>query len=60
MLKILIVFKKLSYIDDNDVLYDSFTLLFSEIYLCELNILFTFHYMIFKSEDELNIKRRQL
>ena len=28
----------------------------AEIYLCELNILFTFHYMIFKSELELYIK----
>ena len=55
MFKILIVLKKLSFMDNNDILYDSFTLLFTEIYLCELNILLTVHY-IFKSEDELSIK----
>ena len=29
---------------------------FAEIYMCELNILLTFHYMIFKSEHDFNIK----
>ena len=42
--------------DNDDILYDSFTLLCSKIYMCELNILLTFHYMIFKSELELNVK----
>ena len=28
----------------------------AEIYLCELNILLTFHYLIFKSEHGFNIK----
>ena len=56
MFKILIVLKKLSFMDNDDILYHSFTLLFAEIYLCEFNILLTFHYMIFKSEYELNIK----
>ena len=56
MFKILIVLKKLSFMDNNDFLYDSFTFFFTEIYLCELNILLAFHYIIFKSEDELNIK----
>ena len=32
---------------------------FAEIYLCELNILLTFHYLIFKSEHDFNIKWRQ-
>ena len=46
--------------DNNDIIYDSFTLLFAVIYLCELDILFTFHYMIFKSELLLFIKWTQL
>ena len=29
---------------------------FAEIYLCELDILLTFHYMIFKSEHDFNTK----
>ena len=45
--------------DNNDIIYDSFTLLFCEIYLCELNILLRFHYLILKSEHDLNIKWRQ-
>ena len=56
MFKILIVLKKLSFMNNIDILYESFTLLLTEIYLCELIILLTFHYMIFKSEYELNIK----
>ena len=35
--------------DNNDILYDSFSC-FAEICMCELNVLITFHYMIFKSE----------
>ena len=38
--------------DNNDTLYDSF----AEIYLYELNILLTFHYLIFKSEHDFNTK----
>ena len=29
---------------------------FAEIYMCELNILLMFHYLIFKSEHDFNIK----
>ena len=32
---------------------------FADIYLCELNILLTFHHLIFKSEHDFNIKWRQ-
>ena len=56
MFKILIVLEKLIFMDNNDIIYDSFALLFAEIYLCELNILLTFHYLIFKSEHDFNIK----
>ena len=56
MLKSLIILNKLIFMDNNDNPYDSFTLLFAEIYMCALNILLTFHYMIFKSEQELNIE----
>ena len=55
MFKILIVLKKL-------ILWTmtSFTnhlrFFFAEIYLCELDVLLAFHYMIFKSELELSIK----
>ena len=59
MFKILIVLKKLIFMDNNDIIYDSFTYSFAEIYLCELNILLTFHYLIFKSEHDFNIKWRQ-
>ena len=52
MFKIIIVLKKLIFMDNNDILYDSF----AEIYLCELNILLKFHYLIFKSEHDFNIK----
>ena len=37
-------FKEIIFMDNNDTLYDSFTLLFAEIYLCELNILLTFKF----------------
>ena len=43
MFKTFIVLKKLIFMDNNDILYDSFTLLFAEIYLCELNVLLTLH-----------------
>ena len=59
MFKILIVLKKLIFMDNNDIIYDSFTLLFPEIYLCYLNILLTFHHLIFKSEHDFNMKWRQ-
>ena len=49
-------FKAINLLDNNDILYDSSTLLFAEIFLCELNILLTFHYMVFMSELELYIK----
>ena len=47
---------KLIFMDNNGILYDSFTYSFADIYLCELNILLTFHYLIFKSERDFNIK----
>ena len=56
MFKILIVLKKEIFMDNNDIPYDSFTLLFfAKIYI-ELDILPTFHDMIFKSDLELYIK----
>ena len=56
MISILIVLKEYIFIDNNDIIYDSFTFLFSEIYLREYDILLMFHCMIFKSELELYIK----
>ena len=52
-------FKGINFMDNNDILHDYVTF-FAEIYLCGLNIPLTFHYMIFKSEQELNIKLTQL
>ena len=49
MLKVLLVLKEFIFMDNNDILYYSFTLISAEIYLYELDILLTFHYMIFKS-----------
>ena len=56
MFKILNVLKKLIFIDNNDIIYAHLRYSFAEIYLCELNILLTFHYLIFKSEHDFNIK----
>ena len=56
MFKILIVLKKLIFMDNNDIIYDYLRYSFAEIYMCELNILLTFHYLIFKSEHDFNIK----
>ena len=63
ILKMLIVLKKYILMDNNNILYNSFTLLScwnNNKYTCELDILLTFHYMIFKSEFELYIKWTQL
>ena len=56
MFKILIVLKKLIFMDNNDIISTHLRYSFAEIYLCELNILLTFQYLIFKSEHDFNIK----
>ena len=45
----LIVKMKLIFMDNNAILYESLRYSFAEIYLCELNILLAFHYLIFMS-----------
>ena len=55
----LIVKMKLIFMDNNAILYDSLRYSFAEIYLCELNILLAFHYLIFKSQHDFTIKLRQ-
>ena len=57
MFKILIVLKKLIFLCTITTSFKTHLCYsFAEIYMCELNILLALHYMIFKSEHDLNIK----
>ena len=56
MFKILIVLKKLIFMTITTSFTTHLRYSFAEIYQCELNILLTFHYLIFKSEHDFNIK----
>ena len=56
MFKILIVLKKLNFMGNNDIITTHLRYSFAELYLCELNILLTFHYLNYKSEHDFNMK----
>ena len=56
MFKILIVLKKLILWTITISFTTHLRYSFAEIYLCELNILLTFHYLIFKSEHDFDVK----
>ena len=56
MFKILIVLKKLILWTITTSFTTRLRHSFAEIYLYELNILLTFHYLIFKIEHDFNIK----
>ena len=56
MCKILIVLKKLILWTITTFFTTRLRYPFADIYLCELNILLTFHYLSFKSEHDFNIK----
>ena len=52
-------YKEIHFFDNNDILTTHLRYSFSEIYRYELNILLTFHYLIFKSKHDFNIERTQ-